>query len=109
MANKLIALEVIAAGLLAAGSPEIAAGATFEAPDDATAKKLIADGWAKEEGAAPASVKTTPVRVLAVCEYGQPNDVVDLPTAQLKHAKAQGLVDDEKAAVAYARSLKQAK
>lgn len=103
--KKLIALVVIAAGVLAANSLEVAVGAGFEAPEDLAAK-LIADGLAKEEEAAAEKVKTVPVRVLTVGAYGEPNDVIDLPANQLKQAKADGLVDDEKSAVAYARSLK---
>lgn len=109
MAKTLIALAALAASAAYAGSPEIAAGASFDVPDDATAQKLIADGHAKEAEKDAQSVKTTAARVLAVCEYGQPNDVVDLPASKLKQAKAEGLVDDDKAAVAYARSLKPVK
>ncbi len=45
-------------------------------------------------------------RVLQACEYGAVNDVVQLTKSELKDAKAQGLVDDDKASVAYAQSLK---
>lgn len=85
----------------------------FELEDEAAGQRIVDAGLAHEyvePPAAPppseAAAKTVRVRVLAVSAHGQPNDVIDLPTAQLKQAKADGLVDDEKASVAYALSLK---
>lgn len=46
-----------------------------------------------------------PVRVLAACQYGQPDDVVEIPADEIEGAKAGGQVDDHPDAVAYARSL----
>lgn len=50
-------------------------------------------------------MKTQKVRVLTACEFGQPNDVAELPADQVKVAEEQGLVDSNKEAVAYAVSL----
>lgn len=50
-------------------------------------------------------MKTQKVRVLTACEFGQPNDVAELPADQVKAAEEQGLVDSNKEAVAYAVSL----
>lgn len=52
-----------------------------------------------------AAAKTVKVRVLTACAYGNANDVGEVPAAELKAAKADGLVDDNKAAVAYAEGL----
>jgi hypothetical protein len=54
---------------------------------------------------AKANAKTVRARVLQDCEYGSPNDIVQLPEAQARAAEAAGLVDTNKAAVAYAQSL----
>lgn len=56
---------------------------------------------------APAPAKLTEVRVLVECEHGKPNDVATLSAADLKDAKAAGLVDPDKDAVAYAKTLPQ--
>lgn len=53
------------------------------------------------------AVKKTPVRVLADSIHGKVNDVVHLADADLKAAIAQGHVDPDKAAVAYAAALPQ--
>jgi hypothetical protein len=63
-----------------------------------------------EATAAPAEakpVKTVKARVLAVCCWGQPNDVVEISADQAKAAEKEGMVDTDKAAVAYAAGLKQ--
>lgn len=57
---------------------------------------------------APKAAKEVKVRVLTACAYGKANDVAVIPGGQLKAAKADGLVDDEPAAVAYAQSLAKA-
>jgi hypothetical protein len=108
MTKKLIALAVIAAGILAADSKEIAVGNTFEAPDD-VADKLIADGSAKEEAAAVVSkTKTVKARVLLDGSLGKANDVIDVAADQVKTLQAEGQIDATKEAVAYALSLKEA-
>lgn len=114
MNTKLIALVAIAAGTVAALTADVPEGAAFEVPAD-QAEKLLTEKLAKRadeplanQSPAP-KVKTTRVRVLAECQFGKPNDVADIPVADLKQAKADGLVDDDKAAVAYAHSLKASK
>ncbi|MFN7725159.1 MAG: hypothetical protein ACK5QH_08830 [Rubrivivax sp.] len=110
MNTRLIALAAIAAGTVAAISADIPEGSTFEVPAD-QAEKLLTDKLAKladeplSQTPAP-KVKTTRVRVLVKCQYGEPNDVADIPATELKQAKADGAVDDDKAAIAYALSLK---
>lgn len=47
----------------------------------------------------------TKVRVLLDCHYGRADDVVELPAAVLKAAKAAGMVDDHPEAVKYAEGL----
>lgn len=106
---KLIALAVIAAGLIAADSLELAEGVAFEAPDDKAAE-LIAAGLAKEDvPAAPVAPKGKSVkaRLLVDCEYGKANDVVTLPAADAKAAEASGVADTSKPAVDYALTLEQ--
>lgn len=105
--SKYIALAVIAAGVLAADSVEVPIGATFEAPDDLGAQ-LIAAGKAKPAEAAPKE-RAVKVRVLTDCEHGRANDVATLPAAAARDAVKAGLVDDDKAAVAYALGLPQNK
>lgn len=108
MSKKLIALAVIAAGVIAADSPEIAKDTKFEAPDD-VADKFIADGLAKldEPAKAPKADKKVPVRLLVDSALGDANDVVEVDAATAKQLKASGEGDDDKDAVAYARSLPQ--
>ena len=106
--KTLIALAVIAAGALTADSKEVAIGQSFDVPDDLAAK-LIESGQAKEDAPAlpPASkVKTVKARLLVDSDLGKANDVADVPTDQLKQLEADGSVDSNKAAVAYAMSLK---
>ena len=109
--TKLIALAVIAAGVLAAGSPEIASGTAFEVAPD-VAESLLTDGLAKLADPAPADVKRsaarpTKARLLTDCALGKCNDVVELDAAALKDAEAGGLADSNKGAVAYALTLSQ--
>ena len=104
MARTLIALAVIAAGLVSANSPELTKDQKFEAADD-VADKLIADGLAKEDVVAP-KVKETKVRLLIESHLGKCNDVVAIPSDQVKQLESEGFVDSNKAAVAYALSLK---
>jgi hypothetical protein len=112
--TKLIALVVIAAGIVAADAAEIPEGATFEAPPE-VAETLLTAGQAKlaEASLTDASKPTrapkpTRVRLLIDCELGKANDVVELSAAEAKEAEAGGYGDSDKAAVAYALSLKSA-
>lgn len=105
MTKKLIALAIIAAGVLAADSKEILVGQSFEAPDD-LADKLIADSQAKEEQTAVAKAKNVKARVLLDGSLGRANDVIEVPSDQVKALEAEGQIDSSKAAVAYALSLK---
>lgn len=105
---KLIALAVIAAGLLAVDSPELAEGVAFEAPDDLAAG-LIADGLAKEDAPAAAAApkgKAVKARLLKDSHLGAGNDVVSIPAADVEALESGGFIDTNKAAVAYALSLK---
>lgn len=107
MPKNLIALAAIAAAVITPDSPALEVGAKFEAPDD-LAEKLIATGDAKPDEAEPKSkARRTKVRLLIDSVYGNANDVVELDAAQLKDAKASGLADDDKSAVAYAAGLPQ--
>ena len=51
-----------------------------------------------------AEAKKIKVRILARCEHGEPNDVVELSPAEVK--ALDGVVDADPAAVKYAESLK---
>jgi len=106
--TKLIALAVIAAGALAADSAEIPEGAAFEVAPE-VAEPLLNEGLAKLADAPLANAskaKTVRVRVLVACSHGQPDDVVSIPVDAAKLAEEGGQVDSNKAAVAYAMSLK---
>jgi hypothetical protein len=46
-------------------------------------------------------------RVLADCEHGKPNDLVELEEADVKAGEKAGVLDGDKAAVAYAAKLPQ--
>lgn len=100
---KLQALAVIAAGLIGEDSPEIVGGTVFEV-DGQKATELIEAGLAKEY-VDQKKAKTIKVRVLVDSAYGRPNDVVEIPQAEVKGAEASGFVDSSKEAVAYAESL----
>ena len=107
--TKLIALAVIAAGVIAADSAEIPEGAAFEVAPD-IAEPLLTQGLAKlaDEPLAPLpKAKSVKVRVLVSCAHGQPDEVVTLPAAAAKLAEEAGQVDSNKAAVDYALSLKE--
>lgn len=106
--TKLIALAVIAAGVIAADSAEILEGASFEVDPEA-AEPLLTKGIAKladEPLTPPTKSRAVKVRVLVSCSHGQPDDVVSLPVDVAKLAEEGGQVDSNKAAVAYAMSLK---
>lgn len=105
--TKLIALAVIAAGVIASDSAEIPKGAAFELPPE-LAEPLLTQGLAKladEPLVPPAKAKTIKVRVLVACSHGQPDEVVSLPADVAKLAEEGGQVDSNKAAVAYALTL----
>lgn len=111
MSKSLIALAVIAAGVITADSAELAAGAKFEAADD-VADKLIAAGTAKlDEGSSvPAkTVKTAKVRLLIDSALGNCNDVVDVDAATVKQLEKDGLASGAKGEVDYALTLEQNK
>lgn len=105
--TKLIALAALAAGVVASLATDVAAGEAFEvAPDDA--ETLLTAGSAKLADAPLAETKKRAVqaRVLVGCVHGQPDDVVSLAPDVAKQAEAAGQIDTNKAAVAYAISLK---
>lgn len=111
--SKLIALVALAAGTVAGIAEALAEGAEFEVTPD-VAEPLLNAGQAKLVSPALASPpppvaqreKAVKVRVLTACAHGVADDVVELPAAVAKAAAADGLVDADKAAVAYALSLK---
>jgi hypothetical protein len=51
--------------------------------------------------------KLVKARVLVGCEYGEPDDLVEIESGEAKQAKTMGKVDTHKDAVAYAASLPQ--
>lgn len=110
MKTKLIALVALAVADFAFLASDVAAGAEFEVDTD-HAEGLLTDGKAKllDASLSPpaAKTKTVKVRVLTSCEYGEPNDVTDIPTEALKQAEKDGKVDSNKAAVSYAAELPQ--
>lgn len=53
----------------------------------------------------PKSERTIKARVLVECEHGLPNDVIELSSSVARAAERLGLVDTDKAAVAYASTL----
>lgn len=112
MKTKLIALVALAVADFAFLVSDVAAGAEFEVDTD-HAEGLLTDGKAKLLDAplspAAAKTKTVKVRVLTACEYGEPNDLADIPTEALKQAEKDGKVDSNKAAIAYAADLPQNK
>lgn len=110
MKTKLIALVALAVAEYAFLAADVAAGAEFEVEAD-HAEGLLTEGKAKVAEAPPtaAKVKTIKARVLTACAYGQPNDVAEIPADQVKAAEKDGLIDTDKAAVAYAAGLDQNK
>jgi hypothetical protein len=108
---KLIALVVLAIGAVPGIEVELAIGAEFETTPE-VAEKLLTDGQAKLASAPPSAAppqkeRLMKARVLQQCTHGAPNDVIELPTSEAKAAEKQGLVDCEKASVAYALGLPQ--
>jgi hypothetical protein len=111
MKTKLIALVALAVADFAFLQADVAAGAEFEADAD-HAEGLLTDGKAKLADAplappAAGKAKVVKARVLTACAYGQANDLAELPADVAKQAEKEGLVDTDKAAVAYAATLRQ--
>lgn len=116
MKTQLIALVALAAGLVPGVVEDLAEGAAFEVDAEA-AEALLTEGKAKLANPAPASSAPPPpaqpttrvvkVRLLAVCDHGQPDDVIELPAAAAKALEKDGLADSDKAAVAFAAGLPQ--
>ena len=105
--TKLIALAVITIGTCAELTADIPEGAAFEVTPDA-AEPLLTAGLAKLEAeplSPPVKARSVKARVLVDCVFGAPNAVVALSAAEAKGAQADGLVDTDKAAVAYAEAL----
>lgn len=100
MTKLLVALVVIAAGAVAADSPEVPIGQTFEVPDG-VATGLIETSQAKLYVEVPEG-KAVKARVLVDCAHGKPGAVVSLPAAEAQAAQNAGQVDTHKSAVAYA-------
>ena len=105
--TKLIALAALAAGVVASLAADVAAGDPFEVNSE-DAEMLLTAGSAKLADAPLAETKkrTVQARVLVGCAHGQPDDVVSLAAEVAKQAEAAGQVDTNKAAIAYALSLK---
>lgn len=113
MKTKLIALVAIAAGAWAGLEADLAEGAEFEVEPE-VAEGLLTEGKARlasepltPPAAAVKKARTVKARVLMGCAYGEPNDVVELDEPTAKQAEKDGLVDTEKAAVAFAAKLPQ--
>jgi len=63
----------------------------------------MADEKADSKAEPKAEPKKVKARVLVECDYGVPNDVVEIATTQVK--ALAGVVDTDPEAVAYAESL----
>ena len=89
-------------------NPQADADAQAAAEAEAAAAQTQAQAEAAaQENAKAKSGRPTKARVLQKCEHGLPNDVVTLPESVAKAAEKAGLVDTDKAAVAYASRLPQ--
>ena len=109
--KTVITVAVIAAGLLSESQVEIQSGQTLADRPDEVADRLIAEGLAKDVAAEQpprARGKTVRARVLVDGPAGKINDVVELPADEAKVRERAGEVDTDKAAVAYALSLRAA-
>lgn len=109
--TKLIATRLLEAGFVPGVDHELAEGTEFEVSTD-VAETLLTAGHARLASTplstpAPSKERTVRARVLADCAHGKANDLVDLPTSVAKQAEKEGVVDTDKAAVAYAASLEQ--
>lgn len=85
---------------------EIAA-AQAAATEAAAQAQAAADAAAAQETAKAKSGRPTKARLLQDCEHGKANDLVTLPEGEAKALQAAGVLDTDKAAVAYAASLEQ--
>jgi len=117
MKTQLIALVALAMAQHAFLSADVPQGAQFEA-DPTDAEGLLTAGQARLAEAPLAATspsaptpkdKAVKARVLVACAHGQVDDVAELPSAVAKAAEREGLVDTDKAAVAYAATLPQNK
>jgi hypothetical protein len=81
-------------------SEENAEAAKPEAQPSETQQTAAKDSAPKE--------RQVKARVLTQCTYGQADDVVLLSKSEAKQATADGIVDTDPAAVAYAEGLKAA-
>jgi hypothetical protein len=110
--KNVITLAIIAAGTLSAAQAEIPAGTTLADLPDELADQLIDAGQARlatdPVTEAKPKGKAVQVRVLVDCAAGKANDVASLPPDQAKAMERAGQVDTDKAAVAYALSLRAA-
>lgn len=116
MKTKLIALVALAMADFSFLAADVAADAEFEV-DATDAEGLLTAGKAKLANPTiaatptpqPKAVKKVKARVLANCAYGEANDLAEIDADEAKAAEADGLIDTNKAAVAYAASLDQNK
>jgi hypothetical protein len=116
MKTKLIALVALAMADFAFLAADVGADAEFEV-DAADAEGLLTAGKAKLASPAiaatptpqPKAAKKLKARVLTKCAWGEANDLVEVDADEAKAAEADGLIDTNKAAVAYAASLDQNK
>lgn len=106
MKTQLIAAVALPAGTVAGYDRQIDKGDTFET-DPEVAEALLTAGQASLASQAAKKERAVKVRVLSDCAHGKANAVVELPESVAKHAEKAGLVDADKAAVAYASELAQ--
>lgn len=122
MSTKLIALVVIAAGIVGIDVPEIPPGQEFVVEDPDLAGELLTAGKARLAAAplttesrpsatpTPAAVKSgqrVKVRLLVDSAFGNANDLAELDAEEAKSAVASGIADKSKAAIEYAAGLEQ--
>lgn len=81
-------------------TPEQIAAAEAKAKAEAEA-----EAKAKAEADAKAAKTAVEARVLVECQYGLVGAVVKVPKADVKAAEDAGLIDSNKDAVAYAKSV----
>jgi hypothetical protein len=76
--------------------------------NDKTPEQLAAEQAAVDQAAADAAKaagKKRKARVLVDCQYGKCNDLAEVTAAEGKHGAEHGLLDLDKASIAYAESL----
>lgn len=104
MKTKLIALVALAMAAFPFLPEDVPADAEFEV-NAADAEGLLTHGKAKLAEpplSAKKPSKTVKARVLVGCAYGNPNDLAEVDSDEVKAAEANGWIDTDKAAVAYA-------